>query len=100
MVKNGMVKGMEINSKAALSTPCEPCLKGKQTHAEIYKTTDTCTNTVLGRVFSDVCGKLATRSHRGFNSVVPARLGPKAGALAWLETAWAFSNLGPSQSPH
>ena len=57
---------MEINGKAALSTPCEPCLKGKQTHAEIHKTTDTHANTVLGRVFSDVCGKLATRSHHGF----------------------------------
>ena len=66
MVKNSMVKGMEINSKAVLSTPCEPCLKGKQTRAEIQKTTDTRTNTVLGHVFSDVCGKLATRSHRGF----------------------------------
>jgi hypothetical protein len=46
MVKNGMVKGMEINGKAALSTPCEPCLKGKQTRAEIHKTTDTCTMTI------------------------------------------------------
>ena len=66
MVKNGMVKGMEINGKATLSTSCKPCLKGKQTHAEIHKSTDMHTNTVLGHVFLDVCGKLATCSHRGF----------------------------------
>jgi transposase InsO family protein len=70
MVKNGMVKGMEISGTATPTTPCEPCLKGKQTRAEIQKTTETRADTVLGRVFSDVCGKLATRSHRGFEYFV------------------------------
>ena len=70
MVKHGMVKGMEISGKAALTSPCEPCLKGKQTRAEISKTTETRADTTLGRVFSDVCGKLATRSHRGFEYFV------------------------------
>jgi hypothetical protein len=33
-------------------------------------------------------------------SDVPARLGPKAAALAWPEPALAFSRAGPSQSRH
>jgi hypothetical protein len=33
-------------------------------------------------------------------SDVPARLGPKAPALAWPEAALAFSRPGPGQSPH
>ena len=33
-------------------------------------------------------------------SDVPAQLGLKAMALAWLEVALAFSKPGPSQSPH
>ena len=47
MVKNGMVKGMEISGKVALTSPCESCLKGKQTCAEILKTTETCANMIL-----------------------------------------------------
>ena len=70
MVKNGMVKGMEISGTATPTTPCEPCLKGKQTRAEIQKTTEMCADTVLGCVFSNVCGKLATRSHCGFEYFV------------------------------
>ena len=66
MVKNRMVKGTEISGTATPTTPCKPCLKGKQMCAEIQKTTEMCANTVLGHVFSDVCGKLATHSHRGF----------------------------------
>jgi hypothetical protein len=34
------------------------------------------------------------------SSDVPARLGPKAAALAWPEAALAFSRAGPSQSHH
>jgi hypothetical protein len=34
------------------------------------------------------------------SSDVPARLGPKAAALAWPEPAPAFSRAGPSQSRH
>ena len=32
------------------------------------------------------------------HSDVPARLGLKAAALAWLLTAWAFRNCRPGQS--
>jgi len=70
MVRKGMVKGMEINSSTSRTSPCEPCLKGKQTRAEIHKTTETRADIVLGRVFSDVCGKMSTRSHRGFEYFV------------------------------
>jgi hypothetical protein len=45
---------------------CEPCLKGKQMHAEIHKSTKMHADTVLGHAFSDVSGPLPTRSHAGF----------------------------------
>src|SRR6267142_74773 len=67
MMHKGMVKGMEIIGNATtLSSTCKPCLKGKQTHTNIRKETGTCTDTVLGHVFSDVCGKLPTHSHQGY----------------------------------
>jgi gag-polypeptide of LTR copia-type/GAG-pre-integrase domain/Integrase core domain/C2H2 zinc-finger len=65
MVRKGMVKGMEITRGSSPSTICEPCLKGKQARAKICKETETHADAVLGRVFSDVCGKLPTRSHQG-----------------------------------
>ena len=62
-----MVSGMEIiGGTSCTTTPCEPCLKGKQTHTEIQKSTETRADTTLGCVFSNVCGKLPTRSHQGF----------------------------------
>ena len=66
MVRRGMVCGMEIVSGSSQPTPCKPCLKGKQTRSEILKHTETRSDTVLGRIFSDVCGKLPTRSHVGY----------------------------------
>jgi transposase InsO family protein len=67
MMRKGMVKGMEITGSAtSLSGTCEPCLKGKQTRMEVRKETDTRADSVLGRIFSDVCGKLPTRSHQGY----------------------------------
>jgi hypothetical protein len=50
--------------------PCEPCLKAKQTHKPIQKMTDTRADQVLGQVFSDVCRKISTRSHQGFEYFV------------------------------
>jgi hypothetical protein len=70
MVRKGMVKGMEITGNAMHTTPCEPCLQGKQTHDEIHKATETHADVVLGRVFSDVCGKMGMCSHRGFEYFV------------------------------
>ena len=70
MVKKGMVQGMEITGGGASTVNCEPCIKGKQTRAEILKETKLRADTVLGRVFSDVCGKLTTRSIEGFEYFV------------------------------
>jgi Reverse transcriptase (RNA-dependent DNA polymerase)/GAG-pre-integrase domain/Integrase core domain len=70
MLEKGMVTGMKLTSDSAPPTPCEPCLKAKQTHKPIQKTTNTRADQVLGRVFSDVCGKISTRSHQGFEYFV------------------------------
>jgi hypothetical protein len=70
MVRKGMVCGMEIISSALRTSPCEPCLKGKQTHNEILKSTEMRADTVLERIFSDVCSKLPTKSHEGFEYFV------------------------------
>jgi hypothetical protein len=66
MVSKGMVLGMEITGESTHTAPCRPCLKGKQTHTEIGKSTETRANTALGRVFSDVCGKTSTCLHKGY----------------------------------
>ena len=58
MTNRDMVTGMAITRGSTLHTPCEPCVKGKQTRAEIRKTTETRADTVLGRIFTDVCGPL------------------------------------------
>jgi hypothetical protein len=70
MVRKGMVKGMEITCNATHTTPCEPCLQGKQTCNEIHKATEMHADVVLGHVFSDVCGKMGTCSHRSFEYFV------------------------------
>ena len=71
MVKKGMVSGMEIEGGTKRTTsPCEPCLKGKQTRAEINKSTETRATVVLGCIHSDLCGKLPTRSRQGFEYFV------------------------------
>ena len=70
MVRKGMVKGMELVGSHSPPDTCEACLKGKQTRADIQKSTESRANDILGRVFSDVCGKLPTRSHHGFEYFV------------------------------
>jgi transposase InsO family protein len=69
MTEENMVTGMEVMKSDPPSTPCEPCVKGKQTRSEIAKTTETRADTVLGRIFSDVCGRM-TRSHEGYEYFV------------------------------
>jgi len=67
MARKGMTRGMEISGGYTPSSRiCEPCVKGKQTRAEIRKETDTRSDLILGRVFSDVCTLFSTRSHQGF----------------------------------
>jgi len=63
MVKKGMVKEMEIQGGHTLPNPCELCIKGKQTHDNIRKSTDNHSTIILGRIFSDICGKLPMQSH-------------------------------------
>jgi len=70
MLTKGMVTGMEITDRSTIAIPCEPCIKGKQTHAEIHKSTETCSNVVLGRIFSDVCGRMPTKSYNGYKYFV------------------------------
>jgi hypothetical protein len=70
MAKKGMVKGMEIVGSHSPPDTCKPCLKGKQTCAKIHKSTKSRAADILGRVFSDICGKLPTRSHHGFEYFV------------------------------
>jgi transposase InsO family protein len=70
MARQGMVSGMEITAGGTQDSQCEPCLSGKQTRSIIPKDTLTRANLVLGRVFTDVCGKLPTRSHEGFEYFV------------------------------
>jgi hypothetical protein len=70
MVKKGMVKGMEITGSHSPPDTCESCLKGKQTCAEIQRSTELHATETLGRVFSDVCRKLPTCSHHSFEYFV------------------------------
>ncbi|HEX4706357.1 MAG TPA: reverse transcriptase domain-containing protein, partial [Candidatus Udaeobacter sp.] len=70
MVRKGMVRGMEITNDSTRTLHCEPCLKGKQTRTEIRKATETRADDVLGRIFSDVCGKLPTKSIEGYEYFV------------------------------
>lgn len=66
MVRHSMVRGMEITSGNVYPTSCKPCLMRKQTRSEILQHTENCSDVVLGCVFSNVCGKLPTRSHSGY----------------------------------
>ena len=54
---------MTISNGEPHTQPCKPCLKGKQTHEVIHKTTSTRSKHVLGHIFSDVCSPLPTQSH-------------------------------------
>jgi hypothetical protein len=66
MAQKGIVSGIKITSRKSLTTPCEPCLKGKQTCAEIQKAMESQSDDVLGHIHSDLCGKMSTRSHKGY----------------------------------
>jgi hypothetical protein len=66
MAEKGIVGGINIEGPTSTSPICEPCLVGKQTRTDVSKATNTRATEVLGRVFSDICGKLPTRSRQGF----------------------------------
>ena len=63
MAKKGLANRMEISGGRTTSGPCDPCLKGKQTHKEIRKTVDARADCALNHAFADVCGPLATQPH-------------------------------------
>jgi len=65
-----MVKGMEIWGHPTNTKICEACLNGKQTCADVQKTTGTRSSEPLGRMFSDICGKLPTASRQGYKYFV------------------------------
>jgi hypothetical protein len=58
MVDKELVTGMAITDREPRTQPCEPCLEGKQTCEVIHKTTSTCSDEVLGRIFTDMCSPL------------------------------------------
>jgi len=58
MTDMDMVTGMAVMKGSTLHTPCKPCIKGKQTRAEICKITETRVDTVLSCIFTDVCSPL------------------------------------------
>jgi hypothetical protein len=70
MADEGLMTSMMISDREPHAQPCELCLKGKQTHKKIHKTTSTCSEHVLGHIFSNVCGPLPTQSHRGYKYFV------------------------------
>ena len=70
MASQGLVHGMEIIAGSTQDSQCEPCLSGKQTRSIIPKDTTSRATAVLGCVFTDVCGKLPTRSHDSFEYFV------------------------------
>jgi hypothetical protein len=69
MYAKNMVTEMDITQGTALVTPCELCLKGKQTCAEIHKTTETQADVILGCIFSDICSHM-TKSHKNYKYFV------------------------------
>ena len=60
MINKNLIRGMDIlPGTKEPSSVCKPCVEGKHICTPIPKETSTCTNTVLGCIFSDVWG-LAT----------------------------------------
>ena len=70
MASRGLVHGMEIITGSTQDSQCEPCLSGKQTRSIIPKDTTSHATAILGHVFTDMCGKLPTRSHDSFEYFV------------------------------
>jgi len=74
MVKKGIVEGLElIPSNGQPKAVCEACMEGKQTRSPIPKATETRSDEVLGRVFSDVC-EVGETLHSYPRRVIPLML--------------------------
>ena len=66
LVEQDMVDGLgcEITKKMSDSV-CEPCAEGKQHHSKFPQREAKLTDTVLGLVHGDLCGKMSTQSLGG-----------------------------------
>jgi hypothetical protein len=67
-----MMKGMAItkDERFEFSQPCEPCLHGKQTRQPIATETTDRKMEILACIYSDVCGKMQTKSCTGYKYFV------------------------------
>jgi hypothetical protein len=70
MAKKGLANRLEISGGSTTSGPCDPCLKGKQTHEEIRRMMVTCADCALDNVFSDIRKLLATQTQNGHKHLV------------------------------
>jgi hypothetical protein len=107
MVDKGLITGMTVSNREAPSSPCKPCLEGKQTCEVICKVTITRAEHVLGHVHTDVCSPLPIHSHHGyryfitfiddfshFASMSPLRKKSEVGNLLKAFIAWAECKTG------
>ena len=69
MAKMGLVTGMEILCRNTATGPCKSCLKGKQPHHGICNASVAHAGHMLGHVFSDIRGLLATQSQNGHHLI-------------------------------
>jgi hypothetical protein len=60
-----MANRLEISGESITLGPCDPCLKGKQTHKKICRTMVTCADCVLNHIFSDIRKLLTTQTQNG-----------------------------------
>jgi hypothetical protein len=60
-----MANGLEISGGSTISGPCDPHLKGKQTHKKICKMMVTRADCALDHVFLDIHKLLATQTQNG-----------------------------------
>src|SRR5260370_18228423 len=65
MSRSGMAKGMDVIGNKSESAYCEECKASGHTQSIIPKETLTCSNEVLGHIFSDVC-EVQTITHEGY----------------------------------
>jgi hypothetical protein len=70
MADKGLVTGMTVLNRQVPSSPCKPCLEGKQTCEVIRKIAIMRTKHVLGHVHTDICGPLPIHSHHGYQYFV------------------------------
>jgi len=86
MADNNLVTGMDISNHDPPSSPCNPCLEGKQTHDPISKVTSMHAKHILGCVYSDMCSPLPTVSYHRFRYFV-----------TFINNSSRFASISPLQ---